>query len=136
MAYVEQQSNVATIVQELGPSLKTILTNYGCDEACLEGVPLDVISIAQASAYCSCPDVIVVDKVNFKSMDVTKILMTMIPKSEAKATMTLMSTPEVVPQTSYLSSGLFLAAMIAGGLVYRNKKNKDTEKDDIFTHLV
>ena len=47
-----------------------------------------------------------------------------------------MSTPEVVPQTSYISGGLFLAAMIAGGLVYKNKKSSASEKDDIFTHLV
>jgi hypothetical protein len=72
-------------------------------------------------------------------MDISKVLMTMVPKSGTKASLTLMSTPEVVPQTSYMSSGLVLAAMIAGGLVYKNKnkKPKATEKqDDIFKHLV
>jgi hypothetical protein len=58
MAYVEQQANVATIGQNLGPALKNILVNYGCDSDCLDSVPLDVITIAQATAYCSCPEVI------------------------------------------------------------------------------
>jgi hypothetical protein len=57
-AFVEQQANVAKIQQNLGPSLKSILTNYGCDAACLDSVPLDVVNIAQATAYCACPAVI------------------------------------------------------------------------------
>ena len=79
MAFVEQQAKVKVIVDDLGLALKDILVNYGCDSACLEGLPLDVITMAQATAYCSCPDIIVVDQVNFKSMDIGKVLMTVIP---------------------------------------------------------
>ena len=45
-AYIENAGNVAKIQQGLGPSLKNILTNYGCDAACLDSVPLDVVTIA------------------------------------------------------------------------------------------
>jgi hypothetical protein len=48
-----------------------------------------------------------------------------------------MSTPEVVPESSYMTSGLILAALIAGGFVYKKNKSTGSEKeDDIFTYLV
>jgi hypothetical protein len=102
----------------------------------LDSVPLDVVTIAQATAYCSCPSVIEVDQVNFKSMDISKILTKKMPQS-AKNTLSLVATPQVIPQTSYMSSGLVLAAIIAGGFVYRKNTSEDKKSEnDIFSALV
>ena len=101
----------------------------------MDSVPLDVVTIAQATAYCSCPSVIEVDQVNFKSMDISKILTKKMPQY-AKNTLSLVATPQVVPQTSYMSSGLVLAAMIAGGFVYRKHTSAKQNEDDIFSALI
>jgi hypothetical protein len=58
---VEQQVNIAAIGSNLGPALKNILINYGCDSECINSVPLDVVTIAQASTYCNCPAAITID---------------------------------------------------------------------------
>ena len=128
----------------MGPALKDILTKYGCDSACLDSVPLDVVTIAQATAYCSCPAVIDVQPVNFKSMDISKLLKyNKIPKTLKKRTtkaetINLVSTPEMVPQTNYYMTGvIFLAAMVAGGFVYnKNQKGANTKNIDTFSVLL
>ena len=149
-AFVEQQANVAAIGQNLGPALKNILTTYGCDSACLESVPLDVVSIAQATEYCSCPSVIEVQSYNMKSMDISKVLKAnnvpevfkkrMVPETATKTggyTINLVSTPEVVPQqTSYVTSGLFFAAMFAAGFVYGKNQKTTKVQDDSFSALI
>jgi hypothetical protein len=113
-AYVANAANVAKIQQGLGPALKNILTNYGCDAACLDSVPLDVVTIAQATTYCACPSPVeVTQTMPGRSMDVTKVLKDMsIPetfkrrvpetavattKKTEEPTMNLVSSPEVVP---------------------------------------
>ena len=108
-AYIENAANVAKVQQGLGPSLKNILTNYGCDAACLDSVPLDVVTIAQATTYCSCPAVVEVSQtMPGRSMDVTKVLVEMgipetIQKKPETANMNLVSSPDVVvPQTNYI----------------------------------
>ena len=151
-AYVANAANVAKVQQGLGPSLKNILTNYGCDAACLDSVPLDVVTIAQATTYCACPAVVEVSQtMPGRSMDVTKVLMEMgipetfkrkeIPRTAVptggntqEPTMNLVSSPEVVPQTSYMSSGIMAAAVFAGGYLFG--KNKSTKGDDTFTALL
>ena len=151
-AYVANAANVAKVQQGLGPSLKNILTNYGCDAACLDSVPLDVVTIAQATTYCACPAVVeVTQTMPGRSLDVTKVLNEMgvpetfknrtIPKTAVpvggnaqEPTMNLVSSPEVVPQTSYISSGIMAAAVFAGG--YLLGKNKSTKGDDTFTALL
>jgi len=74
-------------------------------------------------------------------MNISKVLKAnnipeIIKKRETKAaTMNLVSTPEVVPQTSYMTSGLILAAMVAGGFVYK-KNQKGAKEDDQFSALI
>jgi hypothetical protein len=143
-AYMEQQANVAKIQSNLGPSLKNILTNYGCDSACLDSVPLDVVTIAQATAYCSCPSVIDVQPYNMKSMDISKVLKEMnVPevilkkrRGAAPQNLSLVSTtPGVVPQTSYMSNGLMAAAVFAGGYLYGKNRNT-AAKDSNYSALL
>ena len=138
-AYVANAANVAQVQQDLGPSLKNILTNYGCDAACLDSVPLDVVTIAQATTYCACPAVVEVSQtMPGRNMDVTKILKDMgvpeVLKKKAEPTMNLVSTPEVVPQTSYVSSGLMAAAVFAGGYLMGQKRT--TKQDDTFQAIL
>ena len=147
-AYVANAADVAKVQQGLGPSLKNILTNYGCDAACLDSVPLDVVTIAQATTYCACPAVVEVSQtMPGRNMDVTKVLTEMgIPETfkrktavpvgakTQKPTLNLVSTPEVAPQTSYMSSGIMAAAVFAGGYLFG--KNKSTKGDDTFTALL
>jgi len=98
------------------------MTNkYGCDFNCMDG-------------SCKvCPDPVEVVPYNLMSMDISKVLKASgIPettnlKRRAPAAMNLMSTAEVVPETNYMSSGIILAAIIAGGLVYKNKTKKDDD---------
>ena len=123
----------------MGPALKDILVNYGCDAACMDGMPLDVVTIAQATAYCACPTVIEVEPYNMKKMDISKILKAskipeFVTKKSSKAALSLVATPEAAPQTSYMSSGLVFAAILAGGFVY-NKKRSNKE-DDKFASLI
>ena len=145
-AYVEQQANVAKIQANLGPSLKNILKNYGCDAACLDSVPLDVVTIAQASAYCACPQPIeVLQPYNMKSMDISKVLKEMnVPevlslKKRSGAPLPRLNlvstTPEVVPQTSYMSNGLMAAAVFAGGYLYGKNRNTSA-KDSNYSALL
>jgi len=103
-AYVKNAANVAQVQADLGPALKNILTDYGCDASCLANVPLDVVSIAQASTYCWCPEVVEVRQtMPGINNDVTKILTEMgvpktVPKKEASPTVNLAATtPEVAP---------------------------------------
>jgi hypothetical protein len=104
------------------------MTNqYGCDFGCMDG-------------SCQvCPDPIEVVPYNFKSKDISKILKSSkIPetinlKRRVPATMNLNSTTEVVPQTSYMSSGLILAAIFAGGLIYKKNAKKE---DDTYEPLL
>ena len=104
------------------------MTNkYGCDFNCMDG-------------SCKvCPDPVEVVPYNLMSMDISKVLKaSSIPettnlKRRVPAAMNLMSTAEVVPETNYMSSGIILAAIIAGGLVYKNKTKKD---DDTYGYLL
>jgi len=47
----------------------------------------------------------------------------------------LVGTPEVMPQTSYVSYGLAFAVMVAGGFVYKHKKAVK-ECEDTFIPLI
>jgi hypothetical protein len=124
-----QQANVEKIQADLTPKLMDIMTTkLGCDLKCMDG-------------SCKvCPDIVEIVPYNLNSMDISKILKaSSIPeiitsKRTVPATMNLMTTTEVVPQTSYMSSGLILAAMVAGGFVYKNKTKKDL--DDTYEPLL
>ena len=128
-AFQAQQANVAKIQADLEPVLKDIMTTqYGCDFACMDG-------------SCKvCPDPIEVVPYNFMSKDISKVLKasnipeTISMKRRVPAAMNLMTTTKVVPETNYMSNGLMLAAIIAGGFVYKNKTKKDA--DDTYEPLL
>lgn len=73
-----------------------------------------------------------------RNMDVTKILKDMgvpeVLKKEVKPTLNLASTPEVAPQTSYVSSGLMAAAVFAGGYLMGQKRT--SKQDDTFQAIL
>jgi hypothetical protein len=128
-AYGEHQANIAQIQADLQPVLEDIMSiGYGCDFSCIDG------------SYCEvCPDIVEVVPYDFKSMDIIKVLKasnipeTVSFKRKARATMNLMTATEIVPETSYMSSGLILAAIVAGGFVYKHNAKKD---DDTFEPLL
>lgn len=63
-AAMEQQVAAANIAKNFGESAKSILINYGCDATCLDSVPMDIISVAQAATYCDCPASVTITSVD------------------------------------------------------------------------
>jgi len=142
-AAMEQQVNAAIISGDFGKAAKDILINYGCEPSCLADIPLDIITVAQASQFCECPIPVEV-KLNVNSLrrlDVSKVLKSMgVPYKiqNRKKALNLVS-PEVIAP-SYFSQGnlVVLAALAACGYVYTSKTKKASSKqgEEMFTVLV
>ena len=74
-----------------------------------------------------------------RSMDVTKVLIEMgipetIQKRTETATINLVTSPEVLPQTNYMTSGIMAAAVFAGGYLFG--KNRAAKGDDTFAAVL